>query len=133
MKVMISQPMNGVPDKEIKKIRKEIEDKFKTMHIDVVDSFITRDAPNNTYHPNLYYLGRTIMSYLSSVDAVYFVDGWEKAKGCRIEHAICQEYEIKCLYSDFFTNQPIQKITSISIGTDNILSTNQREVGKITY
>jgi len=121
MKVMISQPMNGIEDKEIIKIRNEIVEKFDKMHIDVVDSFVKQDAPESSLHPRLFYLGSTIRDFMSDVDAVYFVDGWRSAAGCRIEHKICQEYGIKILYSDFFENkEEIACTSSITINNNDI-------------
>ena len=105
MKVMISQPMNGIPDDKIRKIRLELIEKFAKMHIDVVDSYFTEEAPGDTYYPNVYYLGRTIMQAMCNVDAVYFVDGWQNARGCRIERKICEEYGIKILDENFFKNE----------------------------
>lgn len=101
MKVMISLPMNGVPDEKIRERIKELKDKFKEFHIEVIDSFIT-DKVENSYNPGVYYLGRTLMYFMHNVDAVYFDEGWDKARGCRIEYAICLEYGIKILDSSFF-------------------------------
>lgn len=101
MRVMISLPMNGIPDEKIKERIKELKDKFKEFHIEVIDSFIT-DEIKDSYHPGVYYLGRTLMNFMHCVDAVYFDEGWNKARGCRIEYAICQEYGIKILNSNFF-------------------------------
>ena len=137
MKVMISQPMAGVKDKDIKAIRDDITKKFNELHIDVVDSFDTKDAPKEVYNPPVYYLGRTIMNWLHSVDAVYFVDGWRDARGCRIEHEICKEYGIKCLYSDFFVKDTLVECTiaptsNITINhTGGIIQSN--DYPKITY
>ena len=100
MKVMISLPMNGRKNEEIKERMKELKEKFAKLHIDVIDSFLT-DEIENSYHPGVYYLGRTLTQFMHNVDAVYFDDGWEKARGCRIENAVCQEYGIKILTSDF--------------------------------
>ena len=113
MKVMISLPMNGVPDEKIRERIKELKDKFKEFHIEVIDSFIT-DKVENSYNPGVYYLGRTLMYFMHNVDAVYFDEGWDKARGCRIEYAICLEYGIKILDSGFsnvdifkrYTNKP---------------------------
>lgn len=99
MKVMISQPMNGVPDSEVRRIQKELKEKFAKYDIEVIDSFITEEPDTEVKNPRLFFLGRTIQRFLSDVDAVYFVDGWEKASGCRIEHEICKEYGIIILYS----------------------------------
>lgn len=118
MRVFISQPMNGRKDQDIKIERAEIVDKFNKMDIEVVDSYIKKDAPKHIKHPEVYYLGRGIYDFLHSVDAVYFADGWEQNRGCRIEHQICMEYGIKCLYSDFFTNDiPMIRNNNITITT----------------
>ena len=106
MKVMISQPMNGIPDSEVRKIQNELKEKFAKYHIEVVDSFLTEEADTNLRNQGVFYLGRTIQKFLSDVDAVYFVNGWEKARGCRIERNICNEYDIKILDESFFI-QPI--------------------------
>ena len=107
MKVMISQPMNGIPDDEIRRIRLELIEKFNKMHIEVIDSFFTEEAPEGTYYPNVFYLGRTIMQAICNVDAVYFVKGWNNARGCRIERKICEEYGIKILDENFFKNEHV--------------------------
>ncbi len=105
MKVMISQPMSGVPDEKVKRIQKELKDRFAKYHIEVVDSFINDDADDKMINPSLHYLGRTIQKYLSDVDAVYFVEGWQTARGCRIEREICHEYGIMILDETFFKQE----------------------------
>ena len=97
MKVMISQPMNGVPDSEVRKIQDDLKEKFAKYNIDVIDSFLTEVPSTEIRNPRLFYLGRTIQNFLSDVDAVYFCTGWERAKGCRIERHICEEYGIPIL------------------------------------
>ena len=100
------------------------------MHIEVVESFCTQDALAEVYNPPVYYLGKTIANWMHSVDAVYFVDGWREARGCRIEHQICKEYGIKCLYSDFFEQDTLRECTgapssNITINrTGNIIQSN---------
>ena len=136
MKVMISQPMAGKNVADIEAIRDELIEKFKEMHIEVVDSFDTKDAPAGIYNPPVYYLGKTIANWLHSVDAVYFVDGWREARGCRIEHQICKEYGIKCLYSDFFEQDTLRECSvapssNITINrTGNIIQSNQTTIQK---
>lgn len=105
MKVMISLPMNGRKTDEIKERIKELKEKFAKYHIEVVDSFLTEEADANLRNQNVFYLGRTIQKFLSDVDAVYFDDGWEKARGCRIERNICEEYDIMILDDSFFKQE----------------------------
>lgn len=38
---------------------------------------------------------------MANVDAVYFAEGWAKARGCRLERMVCQNYGVKILDSDF--------------------------------
>ena len=109
MKVMISLPMNGRKNDEIKERIKELKEKFAKLHIDVIDSFVT-DEIENSYHPGVYYLGRTLTQFMHNVDAVYFDDGWFEARGCRIENAICQEYGIKILKPDFLFEPRIHNV-----------------------
>ena len=102
MKVMISQPMNGVPDSEVRKTQDDLKKKFAKYNIDVIDSFLTEEPSTEIRNPRLFYLGRTIQNFLSDVDAVYFCTGWERAKGCRIERHICEECGIPVLDDSFF-------------------------------
>ena len=105
MKVMISQPMNGIPDSEVRKIQNELKEKFAKYHIEVVDSFLTEEADTNLRNQGVFYLGRTIQKFLSDVDAVYFVNGWQRARGCKIERQICEEYDIMILDDSFFKQE----------------------------
>ena len=110
MKVMISLPMNGRKNEEVKERMKELKEKFASLHIDVIDSFIT-DEIENSYHPGVYYLGRTLTQFMHNVDAVYFDKDWETTRGCRIERDICNEYNIKILDESFF-RPPMQTVAS---------------------
>lgn len=128
MRVMISQPMNGRRNDDIKKEREEIIERFKRLHIDVIDSLIEDTADPKTYneyHPALYYLARSI-ELMGQVDAVYFVDGWREARGCRIERRIAEEYNVKILESSFIYPEKnrgfdINKLTITPCKEDRIL------------
>lgn len=105
MKVMISQPMNGRNEEEIKKERQEIIQKFKNMHIDVINTLFREEPPENC-NSALYYLGKSI-SAMKDIDAIYMCDNWFNARGCKVENQVAREYGIKILDKDFFTNKPI--------------------------
>ena len=119
MKVMISQPMSGVPDSEVRRIQSELKDKFGKYHIEVVDSFLTEEVEQSN-NPGVFYLGRTLTNFMHDVDAVYFVDGWQRARGCRIERKICEEYHIMILDSSFFKHENEIHIRSDFINSNNI-------------
>lgn len=104
MKVMISQLMNGRTEEQIKEERKRIVDNFNKMHIEVINTLFTEEAPEDC-NIAVYYLGKSI-SAMKDIDALYMCDGWREARGCKIEHEVAREYGIKILYSDFFENKP---------------------------
>ena len=105
MKIMISQPMKDRSGEDIKEERKHIIEKFNNMHIEVIDTIFTEEAPKNN-NVGVYYLGKSIQE-MSKADALFMCDGWREARECRIEHQVALDYGIKILYKDFFINQPI--------------------------
>lgn len=107
------------------------------MHIDVIDTLFN-DNVTGMNKPDVYLLSKSIRSIVE-VDAVYFVDGWIEARGCRIEHEVCKEYGIKCLYSDFFEIDTLKEIINTA-ASSNITITNSgsgiiksNDYPKITY
>ena len=111
MKVMISQPMRGKTEEQIREERKAIIEKFNNMHIEVIDTIFTEEPPKGC-NVAVYYLGKSI-SAMKDIDAIYMDDGWREARGCRIEHQVAKEYGIKILYNDFFVNKPEIGVRSI--------------------
>lgn len=105
MRVFLSQPMNGRSDQEILNERQEILELLQTKFLDVelLDTFFT-DACQ--WGP-LQCLGKAI-ELLADADCAFFAAGWEQARGCRIEHACCEEYKIRILYDGSFAHD--QKI-----------------------
>lgn len=96
MKVMISQPMNGKKESQIRLERQKVIKKLEDLGWQVIDTIFTDEAPKSC-NPAIYYLSRSIKE-ISKVDAVMFMNGWEKARGCRIEHDICLQYETLTMY-----------------------------------
>ena len=103
MKVMISQPMQGKTDEEIKRERQKIVNKLEKLHIEVVNSFFNEEAPNDI-NAGLYYMAKSIGA-MSKVDAVFFTKDWQIARGCRIEREIAKAYGIKILDADFIEDE----------------------------
>ena len=98
-KVFIAQPMSGVPDEEVEKIREKVSelmiDKFGN-NIEIVDQFHVpkEDMPKESLErPGIHLLGRSIQ-FLADVDHVVFVGDFLHAKGCCVELAVCKEYGI---------------------------------------
>lgn len=94
MKVFISQPMRGKTDEEILAVRKSviagIKSDFTDETIEIVDSFF-EGTPADA--KPLWFLGKAIEK-LSTADIAVFVEGYEEARGCRIERECAYEYDI---------------------------------------
>lgn len=116
IKIFISCPMNGLADEQIKRnIAKakticEIANAGLGEH-QYLDSF-TEDKTllPHGQHILVAYLSASI-ELLSNSDLVVFVPGWEKARGCRIEHQIAKDYcipifEIPSLIWEAATGEP---------------------------
>ncbi len=92
-RLFISQPMNGRTDEEIKEERKkilqEVTEQLKEP-VEEIDSFFEK-APHDAQP--LWFLAKSL-ELLSTADIAYFADGWENARGCRIEHECAKEYGI---------------------------------------
>ena len=54
----------------------------------MIDSFFAGEADDAS---PLELLGRSIQ-LMAGADLVYFARGWEKSRGCNIEHACAEEY-----------------------------------------
>ena len=92
-KLFISQPMRGKTDEEILAERSEAIKIAKDIindDIEVIDSFF-QSAPVDA--KPLWFLGKSIL-LLSTADVVYFCEGWQEARGCRIEHECAAKYGI---------------------------------------
>ena len=92
-KLFISQPMRGKSDEDILKEREQAIAKAQETvgePVEVIDSFF-RGAPADA-RP-LWFLGKSL-ELLSTADIAYFADGWQDARGCRIEHECAVEYGI---------------------------------------
>lgn len=85
MKVMISQPMNGLTDEEIKAVREEVI-KVINSEWEVLNTLFDVKFDNP-----IYYLAKSIEK-LAEADIVIFVPSWEKARGCKIEYEIAKAY-----------------------------------------
>lgn len=97
-KLFISQPMHGKTNEEIEFERNkaiEVASKQLNKEVEVIDSFF-KDRPVLT-NP-LLCLAKSL-ELLATADIAYFADGWEQARGCRIEHLCAEEYNIPVINS----------------------------------
>ena len=93
-KVTISQPMRGKTEEQIRNERAELVKDLTGQGYEVVDTIFPgfKDECNIP----LKYLAKAL-EHIADVDCVYFMDGWQDARGCRTEHQICVDYGVKIL------------------------------------
>ena len=91
---MISQPMRGKTEEQVRAERAELVEVLTEQGFEVVDT-VFPDFTNQGNIP-LKYLAKSL-EFIADVDGVYFMDGWQDARGCKIEHQVCVEYGINIL------------------------------------
>lgn len=112
MKVMISMPMNGRNEEEVKEQKKKIKEAFAKLHIEVVNNIFLENPRQGEYNNEaLYYMAKSI-DVMGKVDAVYFVKDWASARGCRIERQIAEAYGVKILNYDFLDEYKEEQATT---------------------
>ena len=93
--VFISMPMHGKSRDGIERERKLITDDLPGLlgvdSVEEIPSFFP-EKTIRTMHP-LYCLGMSIQ-LLAAADYAVFAEGWEEARGCRIEHECALQYGI---------------------------------------
>lgn len=94
-KVMISQPMKGKTSEQIKKERAELVKELQEAGYEVLDT-VFENAPADE-DVAIYMLSQSIR-YLGKADMIVFMKGWEKARGCKIEHQVAVEYGKEITY-----------------------------------
>lgn len=96
MKIFISQPMKDLSEEEIRHNRMKAVKKIKSLYGDdaeIIDSFIEGEGNS------LWCLGKSI-ELLSTADIAYFLKGWNKARGCRIEYMCASNYGIGAYFEE---------------------------------
>lgn len=97
MKVMISQPMRGKTNEQIRKERSKLIFELENKGYEVLDTVF--DIAPKDGDEAIFYLSESI-KYLAKADAVFFMKGWEKARGCKIEHEVAVEYDKQVFYEN---------------------------------
>lgn len=98
-KAMLSQPMAGKTPDEIVEVRDKAVKHLEGLGYEVFDTYFPNDfngLPMDILNKPLFFLGQSLM-YMSYCDAVYFCKGWDKARGCRIEHDAAVVYGLEVI------------------------------------
>ena len=103
-KSMISQPMAGKTNDEIVATREAAIASLKEKGYDIVNTLFTdewysREAMEDrgVVQVPLCFLAKSLEN-MSLCHAAYFCKGWEKARGCKIEHDAAVAYGLEIIY-----------------------------------
>ena len=105
MKAMLSQPMAGKTDAEIVEAREKAVAELEGMGYAVVNTLFTDEwysdkamEGRGVVQAPLCFLAKSLEN-MSMCHAEYFCQGWEKARGCLIEHEAATAYGLDVLYA----------------------------------
>lgn len=98
MKAMIIQPMAGKTAPEIIYTRTKAIEQLAALGYELENTlFDNLEVRSTVKNIPLFYLANSIL-VMSRCDAVYLCDGWENARGCKIEHAAATAYGLTTIY-----------------------------------
>lgn len=87
---MLSQPMNGITEKEIVETRNRAIRKLETLGCEVINTYFTDEWYSKesmkkcgVEQIRLCFLAKSLEN-MSKCHAAYFCKGWDNARGCKI-------------------------------------------------
>lgn len=105
-KAMISQPMAGKTNEEIVAAREKAIYELHRRNYDVVNTLFTDEwyskeamERRGVVQIPLCFLAKSLEN-MSLCHAAYFCKGWERARGCKIEHDAAVAYGLKIIYEE---------------------------------
>lgn len=101
--LFISQPFHNRTEEEVFKQRRDIVARFVKMYetftgekeeFEVIDQYHQK-APEGA--SRFYYLANDIQM-MDRADFILFSHDWKEAKGCQMEHRLCELYDLRYIY-----------------------------------
>lgn len=106
MKAMLSQPMAGKSEEEIRATREKAIKALEKRNYEIVNTLFTDEwyssdkmKERGVVQIPLCFLAKSLEN-MSLCHAVYFCKGWEQARGGRIEHDAAVAYGLTILYEE---------------------------------
>lgn len=103
---MLSQPMAGRTDEEIKATREKAVAVLTGRGYEIVNTLFTDEwysrknmEARGVVQIPLCFLAKSLEN-MSLCHAAYFCKGWENARGCRIEHEAAKAYGLEIIYEE---------------------------------
>lgn len=105
-KAMLSQPMAGKTEAEIKSTREKAIAALTVKGYEIVNTLFTDEwyskekmEERGVVQIPLCFLAKSLEN-MSKCHAAYFCKGWEQARGCRIEHEAAVSYGLDIIYEE---------------------------------
>ena len=105
-KAMLSQPMAGKSDEEIKATREKAISTLTEQGFEIVNTLFTDEwyskekmTERGVVQIPLCFLAKSLEN-MSLCHAAYFCKGWDKTRGCKIEHDAAVAYGLKIIYEE---------------------------------
>lgn len=106
MKAMLSQPMAGKTEEEIRVTRERAIDALKKRGYEIVNTLFTDEwyskeqmESRGVVQIPLCFLAKSLEN-MSLCHAAYFCKGWENTRGCKIEHDAAVAYGLEIIYEE---------------------------------
>ena len=107
-KAMLSQPMNGFTEEQIVESRNRVVEYLTTNGYEVLNTLLADEWYAEWYGKEsmkqrgvrqipVCFLAKSLEN-MSLCDTVFFVKGWEDARGCKIEHEVAKQYGLEIIY-----------------------------------
>ena len=105
-KVMISQPMAGLTDEQIVEARNKAIEFLQSKGYEVINTLFDDEwcsqekmKERGVEQIPLCFLAKSLEE-MSKCHAVYFCKGWEKTRGCKIEHEAAKACGLDVIYEE---------------------------------
>lgn len=105
-KAMLSQPMAGKSEEEIIATRDEAIKTLKEKGYEIINTLFTDDwykkeqmESRGVVQIPLCFLAKSLEN-MSLCHAAYFCKGWDKTRGCKIEHDAAVAYGLEVMYEE---------------------------------
>ena len=106
-KAMLSQPMAGRTEEEIRETRERAVKVLEAKGYEVVNTLFTDEwhsnesmAKRGVVQIPLCFLAKSLEN-MSLCHVAYFCKGWEETRGCRIEHEAAKAYGLEVIYEEW--------------------------------
>lgn len=105
-KAMLSQPMAGRTEEEIRETRERAVKALEAKGYEVINTLFTDEwysnesmAKRGVVQIPLCFLAKSLEN-MSLCHVAYFCKGWEETRGCRIEHEAAKAYGLEVIYEE---------------------------------